>query len=362
METFRLLDMPPMTAVQNMALGQTLLELKGEGRAQNTIRFMQFCPPAVLVGYHQCVAEEVHVAYCRENGIDINRRISGGGAIFLDSMQLGWEIVCDKKFMGVHIVTEKVFARLCEPVVKALNRLGVPAGFRPRNDIEINGRKISGTGGTELYEALFFHGNILVDINTDRMLQCLNVAAEKLKAREIDSIKNRVTCLKQELGHAPHIQEIKDAVVREFENCLDIRLATEGLTNEETRVLEKNLTWFESAEWIDSVRPKTEKKDTVRAAYKSQAGMVAFTLVIDRPGKRVKDICITGDFLSFPTTPLYNLEARIRGCALDRTRVKAVAEKYFQDRSIYIPGMTAEDFIRPLDMVFDKIDAGDVDR
>jgi lipoate---protein ligase len=361
MEEFRLLDMGPMTAAQNMALDQTLLELKGEGGMQNSIRFLQFSPPAVLVGYHQSVAQEVHVDYCLENSIHINRRISGGGAIFLDLMQLGWEIICDKNFLDVHLVTEKVFARLCEPVVKALNRLGVNAGFRPRNDIEINGRKISGTGGTELYDALFFHGTILVDINTDNMLYCLNVAVEKLKAREIDSIKNRVTCLKQELGQAPDMREIKNAVAREFENCFDIRLAAAGLTIEERRVFEKNIHYFESDEWIDNIKPKTGKNDTVRGSYKSEAGMVAFTLAIDRIGKRVKDICITGDFLSFPATPLYNLEAQIRGSALDRAGVKAIAEKYFKDGLIYIPGMTAEDFLRPLDMVFDKIDEGNFD-
>jgi lipoate-protein ligase A len=360
MEQFRLLDMGPMTAARNMALDRTLLDLKAEGRAQNTIRFLQFSPPAVLVGYHQCVAQEVHVDYCRKNGVDINRRISGGGAIFLDAMQLGWEIVCDKKSLGVHRVTDKLFARLCEPVVKALSRLGVTAGFRPRNDIEVNGRKISGTGGTELYDALFFHGNILLDIDTTGMLQCLNVAVEKLKAREIDSIKSRVTCLKQELGDIPDMKDIKAAVAREFEDCFNIRLAALGLTAEESQVLEKNRIYFESMEWIDSIRPKTGKKDTVRAAYKSESGMVSFTLVIDRFASRVKDICITGDFLSFPATPLYNLEARIRGCPLDRDRVKTIAEKYLQDRSIYIPGMRTEDFLRPLDLVFDKIDSGDM--
>ena len=84
METFRLLDTPPMTAAENMALDEALLELKGRGRTPNTIRYLQFSPRAILVGFHQSVAEEVRTQYCEANDIQINRRITGGGAIFFD--------------------------------------------------------------------------------------------------------------------------------------------------------------------------------------------------------------------------------------------------------------------------------------
>ena len=84
MQTWRLLDTPPMTAAENMAMDETLLELKGQGKSPNTIRFLQFSPKAVLVGFHQAIAEEIRLDYCRANKIDVNRRITGGGAIFFD--------------------------------------------------------------------------------------------------------------------------------------------------------------------------------------------------------------------------------------------------------------------------------------
>ena len=64
METWRLLDTPPMTAAENMAMDETLLEQKGKGHTPNTIRFLQFSPRSVLVGYHQSVAEEIREDYC----------------------------------------------------------------------------------------------------------------------------------------------------------------------------------------------------------------------------------------------------------------------------------------------------------
>ena len=83
-----------MTAAENMALDETLVELKGQGETPDTIRFLQFSPRAVLVGYHQSVDEEIRKQYCQAENIHINRRITGGGAIFFDENQLGWDF-CD---------------------------------------------------------------------------------------------------------------------------------------------------------------------------------------------------------------------------------------------------------------------------
>lgn len=134
-----------MTAAENMALDEALLELKGEGRTPDTIHFLQFSPRAVLVGFHQSVEEEIRTEYCIANGIHINRRVTGGGGILFDESQLGREIICDKAFFNMKIPNNRLFRTLCEPVITALGILGLPSTFRPRNDIEINGRKISGT-------------------------------------------------------------------------------------------------------------------------------------------------------------------------------------------------------------------------
>ena len=126
MHEWRLLDTPPMTAAENMALDETLLELKGEGKTPNTIRFLRFRPRAVLVGYHQSIDEEIRTDYCRRHNIEINRRITGGGAIFFDENQLGWEIICDKEFFHVSIPNIRLFRALCDPVVTALDMMGIP--------------------------------------------------------------------------------------------------------------------------------------------------------------------------------------------------------------------------------------------
>ncbi|PUA32090.1 MAG: hypothetical protein B9J98_04370 [Candidatus Terraquivivens tikiterensis] len=139
-----------------MALDDAILECKADGLVPDTVRFLRFSPPAVLVGYHQDVEQEVRLEYAREKGIEVNRRITGGGAIYFDSSAVGWEVIASKRSLCGDYSLEWVFKKMCECVVNALKVFGLDARFRPRNDIEIGGRKISGTGGVERGRLFFF--------------------------------------------------------------------------------------------------------------------------------------------------------------------------------------------------------------
>jgi len=353
---WRLLDTGPMSAAANMALDETLLELKGQGRSPNTIRFLQFSPSAVLVGIHQSIAEEVRLDYCREHGIEINRRITGGGALFWDENQLGWEIYSDKEFFNLVIPNERLFKTLCQPVSDALVSLGVEAEFRPRNDIEVNGRKISGTGGTDYENGFLFQGSMLVDFDVDTMLRALRIPVEKLKAKEIDSFKDRVTCLNWELGYTPELAEIKQALVEAFQKQLNITLKPSGLLDDEQNLFAEKLNKFSSKSWVDAVRPKQNRRETLQATYKSEAGLIRCTLAVNPDRKRLRDIYITGDFISFPSRALYDLEAALRGLPLKKERLAEVIREHFASGSLVVPGMSAEDFIKPLTQALEKLD------
>ncbi|MDP6683856.1 MAG: lipoate--protein ligase family protein [Desulfobacterales bacterium] len=355
MEQWRLLDTPPMSAAKNMALDETLLELKGTGKSPNTLRFLQFSPRTVLVGYHQSIQEEIRENYCRAHNIEINRRITGGGAIFFDENQLGWEVICDKEFFDVVIPNNRLFKTLCLPVRSALKFLGLDATFRPRNDIEINGRKISGTGGTDSDDAFLFQGTMLVDFDVDTMLRSLKIPVEKLKSKEIDSFKDRVTCLNWELGYTPELSDIKASLVKGFETHLGISLITSGLTPAEEELFPKKLKKCQSKKWIDGVKPSRNLRNTVQSAYKAESGMIRYTLAINSTQRRLKDIYITGDFISFPGRALYDLESKLRGLPLKKERLYPIIEDYFENDMIVIPGMSVADFIKPLELALEKI-------
>lgn len=351
---WRLLDLPPLTAAENMALDEVLLEIRGSGHSQDTLRFLQFKPATVLVGFHQSVQEEIRLSYCREHGIDVNRRITGGGGLLFDENQIGWELICDKSFFGVGIPNANLFRRLCEPTVTALRGMGIDAAFRPRNDIEVAGRKISGTGGTDCNSAFLFQGTLLVDFDIETMLKCLRVPVEKLKAKEIDSVKKRVTCLAWELGRTPKSADIKAALVQAFERHMGITLVPGGLTAEEEDMLAARLPYFQSQEWIDMVRPTYEKTEVVQGARKSPFGMVRVTMQLNMPRRVLKNAFITGDFLSFPARALFDLEAALRGQPLDVDHLCGIIHDFFDEGRIAIPDMSAEDICIPLRMAMEK--------
>jgi lipoate-protein ligase A len=278
----------------------------------------------------------------------VNRRITGGGALLFDQTQIGWEIIGDKAFFNVHLPTDALFARLCEPTAAALRGLGLNARYRPRNDIEVDGRKISGTGGTDCDAAFLFQGTLLMDFDVEGMLSCLRVPTEKLRDTEKDAMRRRVTCLAWELGRVPPAGDVKEALAESFARHLGVTLVPGGLSPEEQDLLAEKLPYFQSDDWIDMIRPDFEQAETLQATRATSFGHVRCTLVVNRAKHILKDVFITGDFLAFPSRALLDLEAALRGRPLEPESLGAVVEDFFATGKLAIHGMGAGDLRAPL--------------
>ena len=202
----------------------------------------------------------------------------------------------------------------------------------------MNGRKISGTGGTDSDAAFLFQGTLLMDFDVETMLKCLRIPVEKLKDKEIASVRQRVTCLAWELGAPPDCERVKAALVEAFAEALDADFVAQGLTAEEEDLLAKKLPYFQSREWIDMVRPARSRTEVVQAAKKSPYGLVRVTLQVDMVRNVVKDIFITGDFLSFPGRALYDLESVLRGKKLVREELVRLVDNFFAEGNIFLSG------------------------
>ena len=233
-----------------MALDEVILAAHSLGQAPNTLRFLQFEPHCTLVGYHQAVEQEIRVEYCRQRGIDINRRLTGGGGLYWDGGALGWEIYASQGHPAVAHDVGAMYEQLCVAAAGGLARLGVRAAFRPKNDIEVDGRKISGTGGTSLGGSFLFQGSLLVDFDVDTMLRALHIPIEKLKDKEIESVKERVTCLRWVLGRVPLLAEVKAALTASFAQALGVRFESGRLSSAEESLLVERLPFFRSEDWI----------------------------------------------------------------------------------------------------------------
>jgi len=347
LDDWRFLDTGCRSAAENMALDDVILECRARNVVPDTIRFLQFDPPAVLVGYNQAVEHEVRVEFCRSKGIDINRRLTGGGAIFFDKKSLGWEVIASK--LGVHqplFHLEEFYRKMCLGTILGLKKLGVQADFRPKNDIEIDGRKISGTGGTERDDAFLFQGTLLVDFDVDTMIRALRIPVMKLRDKEVRSVRERVTCIKWELGRLPSLEEIKQALREGVEEAFKIRLVDGGLSQDEEMLLEKRRGVFESEEWVFLERRPLSEAVEVHAVDKTPGGLVRVSLALDRGLNVIKSALITGDFFVFPSRAILDLEASLKGASCDEDDVQSVVYEFFRDNKVRIPGVTPEDLVK----------------
>jgi lipoate-protein ligase A len=339
--TFRLLDTPAASAAWNMALDAVLLEGCARGAASPsppTVRFMRFTPPAVLIGAYQTVEAEVRTEWCREHGVDVSRRLTGGGAIYFDETQLGWEVVCRFGDVGAPgRPSEALFERLAQPVVGALRALGLDARYRPRNDIEVGGRKISGTGGTELDGALLFQGTLLVDLDVEAMVRALRVPVEKLRRQELDAMRDRVTWLSRELGARPDDVHLEGLLTRAFEEVLGLRLEPGGLTEAEARALAEALPRYEDPSWAAGRgRPGGALGKSIRP---TPGGVVRAAVRTGADGERILAAMIDGDFFAYPQRAVWDLEARLKGVRSDQ--VAAVVAEHLAATGAELPGVGA---------------------
>jgi lipoate---protein ligase len=211
----RLIDTGLRSARWNFAMTAALAELHRTGSTLDTLRFFRFLPSAI-VGRHQDLAREVRLDRCRARGIETARRTTGGGAIYMDPGILAWEIVADRRCLGVGL--SEATERTCAGIAAGLARLHIPARFRPPGNIEVSGRKLCGTAGYFDGSTLVLQGTVLVDFEISDM-------AEALAAADSAGLEARLTSVAKEIGRVPPMAEIEDDLIAGLSAVLDFELS-----------------------------------------------------------------------------------------------------------------------------------------
>ena len=149
--------------------------------------------PTLMIGKYQNVFEEIDLAFARDNGIKIIRRLSGGGTIYTDGG--GFQYTFIEK--GGDLID---FSGYMTPVAEALNGMGVPAEISGRNDMLLGGRKISGNAQFKLGGKTVHHGSLLFDTDLDMMERASRPPEYKILSKSIKSVRDRVTNIKEATG------------------------------------------------------------------------------------------------------------------------------------------------------------------
>ena len=304
---FRAIDTGVRDGCHQIAFDQALVELRKNGAVPDTVRFLRF-PPTALIGRHQDLSRELKLDYCRATGIGIVRRITGGGAIYLDEGQLGWEIVCDRRRIGAATLPEMT-ARICTAAAAGLSSLGIAAEYRPPTDIVVDGRKICGTGGYFDGDIVMYQGTTLVDLDLPAMMAALNLAVPKKGAPP-----PRVTTLRALLPDADlSMARLQAALLAGFEDGLGIACARSG-PGEAEEFLAQRLCDEEIGTW-EFIAAIDDPGADASVRHGENGAVNAWLRIEGQRNDRVREVLFTGDFVMVPPRLVMDLEGSLRGAA-----------------------------------------------
>jgi len=239
-----LLPIQTYDAFTNMAIDEAIMLTVAKGKAENTLRFYRWDPSAVSIGRFQKIHEEVQIENCKKYEVDVVRRISGGGAVYHDSLgEITYSVIAKKKDLdSTDIAT--LYIQICQGLIESMKIIGVKADFNPGNykqcpNITVNGKKISGSAQCHKHGVILQHGTLLLEVNLERMFTFLKAKESWTPAQIVCIAKERITSLKEVLNTPITLGSVHSALIKGFKEALKIELKEGKLTGYEEAVANK---------------------------------------------------------------------------------------------------------------------------
>lgn len=230
-----------------MAIDEAVLTAKIENRVPNTLRLYCWKPSAVSIGKFQVIENGVQVDNCKKLGVDVVRRITGGGTVYHDAEnEITYSVVADKASLETQDIAA-VYAKIYAGPVETLRILGITADFNEGNaktcpNLTVRGRKISGSAQCHKSGVVLQHGTLLLDVNLKRMFTLLRVPWAKTCMEVVNVAKDKITSINDELGRAASMEKVSQAWIEGFQKGLNMKLAAGELTSYERELAQRLCT------------------------------------------------------------------------------------------------------------------------
>ncbi len=313
---WRLVDTGLRTAAQNIALDRALLEARQAEEIPSTLRFLRFTPSALL-GCDQSAEQELNIDGCRAGNIAIQRRITGGGAVYTDERQLDWQLFVHRRDIGA--ADMRAFARrVCHAAATAISALGIEAKFRPRNDIVVEGRCVSSGGGVFDGNALLYQGTLLVDFDLEKWLPVMRMTTGMASHEALEAARMRISCLRDLLERRPAPALIKRYMMEAFESEFDIEFHDGDLTLTEHARYLAALAETDTPDWVDLISNPAADMPIYRVELKIAGGTLRASLIYDRRRHRIRRLWLDGDIPPGSRPTVIALEAALQDSPVER--------------------------------------------
>jgi lipoate-protein ligase A len=340
-----------VSASFGLAADDVLAQRVGMNLSQPTLRLYTYHSYCALVGRFQNVENELRTEVCRANGITLNRRPTGGGAIIMGNDQLGAALTIPGHGDDSYSRARDLMGTFSEGFVRGLNQIGVEARFRRKNDVEVNGKKIVGLG---IYRApsggLLFHASLLVDLDIALMLQVLNTPFEKISDKAIDTIAGRITTVRRETKSRISVEEVRRVVADGFVSAFNINLIPSDFTDEEREQIAKLETEkYLTHDWVYQTTAVPDSSGS--AKVKTDEGLIDVSVAM--AGATIKAAFIGGDFFASENA-VVDLEASLRWHTSQPETVAATIRKIFQSRESEFNGIQPDAMIEAVMMAVSR--------
>ncbi len=242
--------------------------------------------PSIIIGRNQNTIEEINADYVRENGIHVVRRVSGGGAVYQDAGNLNFSFLT--RYDRNHLNN---FRKFTEPVIGALNDMGVSAELTGRNDIVADGRKISGNAQYATGKTMLSHGTLLLNSRLEDVVEALNVKVDKIASKGLKSIRSRVANISEFLDTPLEMAAFRDrllaSIFAPFGGVTEHPLTEADWEGIHRLADEKYRSW----DWNYGRSPRFN----IQRIHRFDIGQIDARIDVDRGV--IREIRIFGDFL-----------------------------------------------------------------
>lgn len=287
--------------------------------------------PSIIIGKNQNTVEEIDTDFVEKNGIKVVRRLSGGGAVYHDLGNLNYSFIT--KDDGESF---RNFKKFTEPVVKALQNIGVKAELIGRNDLLVEGRKISGNAQFATQGRMFSHGTLMFNTEIEKVVSALRVRKDKIESKGIKSIRSRVANITEFLEEGMTIEDLRLEILKSIfdgeENIQYKELTEEDWENIHELSKERYANW----DWNYGKSPKFNMQHT----HRFPVGSIDVRLQVSKGV--IEDIAIFGDF--FGIGEIEKVQAALRGVTYSKTAIEEALVGV--DIPTYLGGISTEEFVQ----------------
>ncbi|MGM8214718.1 lipoate--protein ligase [Bacillaceae bacterium W0354] len=289
--------------------------------------------PSIIIGRNQNSIEEVNTDFVEKNNIKVVRRLSGGGAVYHDLQNLNYSFL--SKDEGDSFSN---FAKFTKPVIEALHKLGVKAELSGRNDITVEGRKISGNAQFTTNGRMFSHGTLMLDSEIENVVSSLKVKSEKIRSKGIKSIRSRVANISEFLEEKVTMDEFKELLLKYIFDVEDVNdVPRYKLTEEDwEKINEISEKRYKNWDWNYGRSPAFNIQHSKRIE-----GVGTYDVRLDVKKGVIENCTIYGDF--FGIGEISELEEKLKGIQYNREAIKEAVKNV--DLQYYLGKLTEEDFL-----------------